>query len=645
MNMENFMNWLINEKGLKENTAKSTMSRVGRIQKGYDLDREYDADGLECVMAIFEKAITDAKEGLVPNINITIDGDYITGLGSLKRALSLYKEYKTSGAVSGNKNECRSVKIEEEKPLVSTHSNVVGDEKSTRAKSNQGKKIDINEFIGKFDENAACSYCDIDKLHRGSTISDSINYVQYNNHIYFLVYKDQIERVKPHTLQMDTDLIREVYCWGVEWLRTGTPESEAAFKDLYEKLLHWYSTTCSLNEYKQVLKKIVTDLFGELDEIANKLSLNNPNLSISEKLKNFVSEEALEKSYKKAYETECEKLKYTYVVFGSINLSDYKVEILKEYRSRLWAGKKYDMYFKLADYEKPVMTVSNNKLWYITYMQDDVDVYGDDCGNLAVKCLDIMTKEESVVMELPKVEEACIPIVMGNILAYLSKGKLVCHNLSTGKVSKKACEKILGYNSSYVFFTERDGNTEIIYKYILDVNTGEITKMSKFIKEQLGIKEKIEGVYYIDCKNKYIYSFISRKEKTTYSTEEKCYKAYIDIDKNNVEIIGNKISEDDYKFMTHVDGRYHNAAFDGSLYVSFWRSSSCVVDISDCPEQGGSYFVRVDKDGSKHYTQCFYGDELNTLIPLGDGNLIARLDSYKISLYHNGIWRTIFDPN
>lgn len=642
--MENFMNWLINEKGLKENTAKSTMSRVGRIQKGYDLDREYDADGLEGVMAIFEKALTDAKEGLVPNINITIDGDYITGLGSLKRALSLYKEYKTSGAVSENKNECRSVKIEEEKPLVSTHSNVIGDEKSTRAKSNQGKKIDINEFIGIFDENAACSYCDINKLHCGSIISNSINYVQYNNHIYFLVYKDQIERVKPHTLPIDTEFVMNV-SWVADRLLTDTPESEAAFKDLCKKVSHMCSTTCLSNEYKQILKKIVTDFLGELDEIENKLSLNNSNLSISEKLKNFVSEEEIEKSYEKVYKTECDKLKYTYVVFGSINLSDYKVEILKEYRSRLWAGNKYDMYCKLADYEKPVMTVSNNKLWYITYMQDDVDVYGDDCGNLALKCLDIITKEESVVMELPKVEEACMPIIMGNILAYLSKGKLVCHNLLTGKVSKKACERILGYNSSYVFFTERAGDTEIIYKYILDVNTGEITKMSKFIKEQLGINEKIGEVYYIDCKNKYIYSVISRKEKNTYSTLDKRYRAYIDIDKNNVEIIGEVTPKDDYQFIPRVDGRSHNAAFDGSLYMSFLKGSSCVVDISDCPEQGYCFLVRVDKDGSKHYTQCEGMDEQITLIPLWDGNLIAALDYHRISLYRNGIWRTIFDPN
>lgn len=121
--MENFINWLTNEKGLKENSAKSTMSRIGRIQKGYDMDKEYEIDGLEGMMAIFEKAITDAKEGLVPTINITIDGDYITGLGSLKRALSLYKEYKTSGAVCKNKTGCKAAGIEEEKIFASTRIN------------------------------------------------------------------------------------------------------------------------------------------------------------------------------------------------------------------------------------------------------------------------------------------------------------------------------------------------------------------------------------------------------------------------------------------------------------------------------------------------------------------------------------------
>ena len=321
------------------------------------------------------------------------------------------------------------------------------------------------------------------------------------------------------------------------------------------------------------------------------------------------------------------------------------MEILKEYRSSLWAGKFY--HCELGSIQKgPLISVSNNKIWYITYVQDDKDVYGDEHGNLAVKCLDIITREESIVMELPKVREAYMPIVMGNVLAYLADGKLVCHNMLTGKVSRKECKRILGYNSSYVYFTKEYCKYDSSFKYILDVNTGQFVRIDNFIKEQLMIKESFIDIYYMDCKNRYIYATLARKVKGAFDTHYEYYKACIDMNRRNVEIIEKPRIGFGYEFKQSVDGRYGNLSFDGSLYVMCSKASGASTYKDDCPEQWDYFLVRVDRDGSKHYTRCNESpDERNILVPLWDGNLIAKLNTGQISLFHNGTWHTIFDSN
>lgn len=526
--------------------------------------------------------------------------------------------------------------------------NIISDDISLNKQVNPISKIDIKEFIGKIDVNAAFSRCDINVNGCGYRNVNSINYVQYNNHIYFLVYKDQIGKVKPCKLTIERQLITDLIFETRELLYDEYSEKwddiSEEFEDLFSELSKRSDERCLVEEYKLLLKNILTDFLSKIEEKSKKLSLSNSYLSVIEKIASYVSDNTIDKSYNNAYAMELNKIEYQYVVFGSINLLDYKVEILKEYRSSLWAGNRSHCELGWT-YKGPVISISNNKIWYITYIYDDKDAYGDEHGNLAVKCLDIITREESIVMELPKVREAYMPIVMGNILAYLADGKLVCHNMLTGKVSKKECKQILGYNSSYVFFSKEYGNKYIENKYILDVNTGEFVRMANYIKEQLMINEKIKELYYMDCKNGYIYVSVTRKVKELYGTCDKWYEAYIDVTKRNIEIISESNSGGAYKFIDSFDGRFGNVSFDGSLYVIVNKGNSASYR-DECPAQWENFLVRVDRDGSRHYTKCNeYPDERNILVPLWDGNLIAKLNTGQISLFHNGTWHTIFDSN
>lgn len=87
--------WMINKKGLKESVAKTNRARIKRIDTIYNLSEAYTNDGCAYVLSLFEYSTTDAKNGLLPEHDITIEGNYYTGTQSLKYALTLYIEAMT----------------------------------------------------------------------------------------------------------------------------------------------------------------------------------------------------------------------------------------------------------------------------------------------------------------------------------------------------------------------------------------------------------------------------------------------------------------------------------------------------------------------------------------------------------------------
>lgn len=92
INKPEFRIWLIN-RGMAANTAASVCSRVNRIKEAYDIENEYAKDRCAELLEDFTYTAHDAKAGTLPNVNIVINGSYLTGLKSLKKALEHYVEY------------------------------------------------------------------------------------------------------------------------------------------------------------------------------------------------------------------------------------------------------------------------------------------------------------------------------------------------------------------------------------------------------------------------------------------------------------------------------------------------------------------------------------------------------------------------
>ena len=89
---KNFKEWLL-KIGISKNAANSICSRINRIATAYNIEDEYNNDKCAELINDFTYTSNDAKNSCVPNIRIIINGSYIKGMRSLKRALELYVEY------------------------------------------------------------------------------------------------------------------------------------------------------------------------------------------------------------------------------------------------------------------------------------------------------------------------------------------------------------------------------------------------------------------------------------------------------------------------------------------------------------------------------------------------------------------------
>lgn len=91
--MTEFKNWLIANKKLSKGAIYSTCARVARIAEEYDIEAEYIKDKCAELLDDFTYTSQDVKNGLIPNVKISIAGSYVKGLSSLKNALKIYIKY------------------------------------------------------------------------------------------------------------------------------------------------------------------------------------------------------------------------------------------------------------------------------------------------------------------------------------------------------------------------------------------------------------------------------------------------------------------------------------------------------------------------------------------------------------------------
>lgn len=94
MQSNKFYNWLINERKLRPNTARSRISNCERICRYCgDIDINYKKDKCQSLLATMEYTVDDERINLPPRHSIPIDGNIRTGTATLKQALLLYMQF------------------------------------------------------------------------------------------------------------------------------------------------------------------------------------------------------------------------------------------------------------------------------------------------------------------------------------------------------------------------------------------------------------------------------------------------------------------------------------------------------------------------------------------------------------------------
>ena len=91
--------------GNSKNTVDSINSRINRIKKVYSLEYEFEKDYCASLLKDFNCSADDLSNGITPNVDIDINGDYITGLRSLRNALVLFVKYLTATQSIANQSD------------------------------------------------------------------------------------------------------------------------------------------------------------------------------------------------------------------------------------------------------------------------------------------------------------------------------------------------------------------------------------------------------------------------------------------------------------------------------------------------------------------------------------------------------------
>ena len=94
MKEKEFLDWLI-KSGQQENSARSVLSRVKRVEEAYpDLDSRIEDSSIETLLNVFIYTKKDEANKRIPLHKIEIDGNPYTGTQSLRTALAQYIEFR-----------------------------------------------------------------------------------------------------------------------------------------------------------------------------------------------------------------------------------------------------------------------------------------------------------------------------------------------------------------------------------------------------------------------------------------------------------------------------------------------------------------------------------------------------------------------
>lgn len=105
MQEESFKIWLVTVRGLNERTAGGRLSNCKRVEASEgDLDKQWGADGLAALIGRLTYSKEDERSGRRPKHRIEIVGDVYNGTATLKNAVVLYREFRSSeGETNGSR--------------------------------------------------------------------------------------------------------------------------------------------------------------------------------------------------------------------------------------------------------------------------------------------------------------------------------------------------------------------------------------------------------------------------------------------------------------------------------------------------------------------------------------------------------------
>lgn len=113
MKEKEFLNWLV-KSGFKDNTARSVVSRVRRIEDVYpELDSRFEDGTIELLLNVFTYTKSDEAKKRAPLHKIEIDGNHYTGTQSLRNALTQYIEFRSTNNVKqSSKDDSKTKEID-----------------------------------------------------------------------------------------------------------------------------------------------------------------------------------------------------------------------------------------------------------------------------------------------------------------------------------------------------------------------------------------------------------------------------------------------------------------------------------------------------------------------------------------------------
>ena len=104
MQEERFTVWLVTVRGLNARTAGSRLSNCKRVEANEGkLDKQWETDGLVSLIDRLTYSKEDERSGRRPKHRMKIDGDVYNGTATLKNAVVLYRDFRSSeGETNGS---------------------------------------------------------------------------------------------------------------------------------------------------------------------------------------------------------------------------------------------------------------------------------------------------------------------------------------------------------------------------------------------------------------------------------------------------------------------------------------------------------------------------------------------------------------